>query len=91
MRAILRPLFDANASLHPTRAALMPTLFAVYVSRNTYIRVGAAELHRTNTVHLACYYRYYRFFPNGQVRGARSTLWRAWQGLGVAHAQWEMR
>ncbi|KAI8471805.1 MAG: hypothetical protein J3K34DRAFT_384601 [Monoraphidium minutum] len=39
----------------------------VYVARNTYIRIGAVELHRTNTVFLACYYRYYRFFPNGQM------------------------
>lgn len=45
----------------------------VYVARNTYIRIGAVELHRSNTVHLACYYRYYRFFPNGQVR---PCLWR---------------
>ena len=45
----------------------------VYVARNTYIRVGALELHRQSggTVFLAAYYRYYRFFPNGQVgRGA---------------------
>ncbi|GBF87419.1 hypothetical protein Rsub_00130 [Raphidocelis subcapitata] len=40
----------------------------VYVARNTYIRVGAVELHRhSQTVFLACYYRYYRFFPNGQM------------------------
>jgi RecB family endonuclease NucS len=41
------------------------------VARNTYIRVGAVELHRhSQTVFMACYYRYYRFFPNGQVGAA---------------------
>lgn len=41
----------------------------VYVARNTYIRVGAVELHRQRggTVFLAAYYRYYRFLPNGQL------------------------
>lgn len=41
----------------------------VYVARNTYVRVGAVELHRQRegTVFLAAYYRYYRFFPNGQL------------------------
>lgn len=47
----------------------------VYVARNTYIRVGAVELHRhSNTVYLACYYRYYRFFPNGQLLYRTSPL-----------------
>jgi hypothetical protein len=55
------------------RLPLAPPRAAVYVARNTYIRVGAVELHRTNTVHLACYYRYYRFFPNGTVRRGRGT------------------
>lgn len=37
--------------------------------------MGAVELHRhSSTVFLACYYRYYRFFPNGQV-GASLPAW----------------
>ncbi|KAH0452011.1 hypothetical protein IEQ34_019310 [Dendrobium chrysotoxum] len=36
----------------------------LYVSRNTYIRTGVAEWKVTNPVHLVCYYRYLRFFPN---------------------------
>ncbi|KAF5735505.1 F-box protein 7-like isoform X1 [Tripterygium wilfordii] len=38
----------------------------LYVSRNTYIRVGVAEWRVTNPVHLVCYYRYLRFFPSGK-------------------------
>ncbi|KAI0494447.1 hypothetical protein KFK09_024585 [Dendrobium nobile] len=38
----------------------------LYVSRNTYIRTGVAEWKVTNPVHLVCYYRYLRFFPNGK-------------------------
>ncbi|KAF6152811.1 hypothetical protein GIB67_004640 [Kingdonia uniflora] len=38
----------------------------LYVSRNTYIRVGIAEWRVYNPVHLVCYYRYMRFFPNGK-------------------------
>ncbi|KAL5558262.1 hypothetical protein UlMin_034473 [Ulmus minor] len=38
----------------------------LYVSRNTYIRVGVAEWKVTNPVHLVCYYRYMRFFPSGR-------------------------
>ncbi|XP_020584380.1 F-box protein 7 [Phalaenopsis equestris] len=38
----------------------------LYVSRNTYIRTGVAEWKVTNPVHLVCYFRYLRFFPNGK-------------------------
>jgi F-box protein 9 len=33
-----------------------PLATGIYVSRNTYV----------NPVHLVCYYRYYRFFSNGE-------------------------
>ncbi|XP_020246524.1 F-box protein 7 isoform X2 [Asparagus officinalis] len=39
----------------------------LYVSRNTYVRVGVAEWKVTNPVHLVCYYRYIRFYPNGRL------------------------
>ncbi|KAK9167522.1 hypothetical protein Scep_002713 [Stephania cephalantha] len=39
----------------------------LYVSRNTYIRAGVAEWKVTNPVHLVCYFRYMRFFPNGKL------------------------
>ncbi|XP_039139323.1 F-box protein 7 [Dioscorea cayenensis subsp. rotundata] len=38
----------------------------LYVSRNTYIRVGVAEWKVTNPVHVVCYYRYLKFYPNGK-------------------------
>ncbi|KAL3148629.1 hypothetical protein ABBQ38_014052 [Trebouxia sp. C0009 RCD-2024] len=38
----------------------------VYVSRNTYLRTGLVEWRVKNPVHLVCYFRYYRFFPDGQ-------------------------
>ncbi|RAL37854.1 hypothetical protein DM860_000548 [Cuscuta australis] len=38
----------------------------IYVSRNTYIRAGVAELKITNPVHIVCYYRYLRFYPSGR-------------------------
>ncbi|XP_061361876.1 F-box protein 7 [Gastrolobium bilobum] len=38
----------------------------LYVSRNTYIRVGVAEWKTTNPVHVVCYFRYMRFFPSGR-------------------------
>ncbi|XP_047943290.1 F-box protein 7 [Salvia hispanica] len=38
----------------------------LYVSRNTYIRVGLAEGRTTNPVHIVCYYRYMRFYPSGR-------------------------
>ena len=37
----------------------------VYVSRNTYIRTGVVEWRVKNPVHVVCYYRYLRFFPQG--------------------------
>lgn len=39
----------------------------VYVSRNTYIRVGIINLDCRNPVHLVVYYRYFRFFEDGTV------------------------
>lgn len=39
----------------------------VYVSRNTYLRTGVTEWKVRNPVHLVCYYRYYRFFPDGKL------------------------
>ncbi|GAB4820887.1 hypothetical protein N2152v2_007933 [Parachlorella kessleri] len=36
-----------------------------YVSRNTYLRTGVVEWKTKNPVHLVCYFRYYRFFPDG--------------------------
>ena len=38
----------------------------IYVSRNTYIRTGIVEWRVKNPVHLVCYYRYLRFFPQGE-------------------------
>ncbi|KAK9831468.1 hypothetical protein WJX81_008220 [Elliptochloris bilobata] len=38
----------------------------IYVSRNTYIRLGATEWRVKNPVHLVCYYRYLRFLPGGR-------------------------
>ncbi|KAJ6798159.1 F-box protein 7 isoform X1 [Iris pallida] len=38
----------------------------LYVSRNTYIRVGVSEWTVTNPVHVVCYFRYIRFYPNGK-------------------------
>lgn len=39
----------------------------VYVARNTYIRTGVTEWKVRNPVHLVCYFRYYRFMPNGSL------------------------
>lgn len=38
----------------------------IYVSRNTYIRTGIVEWRIKNPVHLVCYFRYLRFFPQGE-------------------------
>jgi F-box protein 9 len=38
----------------------------VYVSRNTYLRTGIVEWRTKNPVHLVCYFRYLRFFADGQ-------------------------
>lgn len=46
----------------------------LYVSRNTYIRAGIAEWKTTNPVHVVCYYRYARFFPNGKFFYKNSSL-----------------
>lgn len=39
----------------------------IYVARNTYIRTGVTEWKVRNPVHLVCYFRYYRFMPNGSL------------------------
>ncbi|EPS67394.1 hypothetical protein M569_07385, partial [Genlisea aurea] len=38
----------------------------LYVSRNTYIRTGAADWKITNPVHIVCYFRYMRFYSSGR-------------------------
>ena len=38
----------------------------VYVSRNTYIKPGVTDWENVRPVHLVCYYRYFRFFNNGE-------------------------
>lgn len=38
----------------------------IYVSRNTYIKPGVTDWDNVNPVHLVCYYRYFRFFSNGE-------------------------
>jgi F-box protein 9 len=39
----------------------------VYVSRNTYFRLGVAQFEVKNPVHLVVYYRYFKFFKDGTV------------------------
>lgn len=39
----------------------------VYVSRNTYFRLGAVHFEVKNPVHLVVYYRYFRFFGDGTI------------------------
>ena len=39
----------------------------LYVSRNTYLRTGIVEWRVKNPVHLVCYFRYYRFYPDGHL------------------------
>ena len=38
----------------------------LYVSRNTYIKPGITDWENVKPVHLVCYYRYFRFFNNGE-------------------------
>lgn len=38
----------------------------IYVSRNTYIKPGVTDWENVKPVHLVCYYRYFRFFNNGE-------------------------
>lgn len=56
-----------------SRSPLLIHLFAaktlaagIYVSRNTYIKPGVTDWDNVNPVHLVCYYRYMRFFSNGE-------------------------
>jgi hypothetical protein len=46
----------------------------VYVSRNTYLRTGVVEWKIKNPVHLVCYFRYYRFFPDGERHPAGTLI-----------------
>ncbi|KAK9836213.1 hypothetical protein WJX84_005129 [Apatococcus fuscideae] len=39
----------------------------LYVSRNTYLRTGIVEWRVKNPVHMVCYFRYYRFYPDGHL------------------------
>jgi F-box protein 9 len=43
-----------------------PLATGIYVSRNTYVKPGVTDWDNLNPVHLVCYYRYYRFFSNGE-------------------------
>jgi hypothetical protein len=55
----------------------------LYVSRNTYFRLGVVHWEVKNPVHLVVYYRYFRFFPNGTVitRTSPEPLHNVWQSL----------
>lgn len=44
----------------------------LYVSRNTYIRPGITDWENVKPVHLVCYYRYFRFFNNGEFMSKTS-------------------
>ncbi|PRW56111.1 F-box 7 [Chlorella sorokiniana] len=37
----------------------------IYVSRNTYLRMGVVEWKTKSAAHLVLYFRYFRFFPDG--------------------------
>ena len=55
----------------------------IYVSRNTYFRLGAVHWDVKNPVHLVVYYRYFRFFADGQLltRTSPETLQRVWHSM----------
>jgi len=38
----------------------------LYVSRNTYVKAGITDWDNVKPVHLVVYYRYFRFFNNGE-------------------------
>jgi F-box protein 9 len=44
----------------------------LYVSRNTYIKPGITDWENVKPVHLVCYYRYFRFFNNGEFMSKTS-------------------
>ena len=46
----------------------------VFVSRNTYCRVGVIEMRERKPVHLVSYYRYWRFFDDGTLNYRTSPL-----------------
>lgn len=48
----------------------------LFVSRNTYVRAGVVEFTNHKPVHLLCYYRYFRFLPDGSLmyRTSPSTV-----------------
>ena len=55
----------------------------IYVSRNTYFRLGIVHWDVKNPVHLVVYYRFFRFFADGTVltRTSAEPLHRVWQSL----------
>jgi F-box protein 9 len=44
----------------------------LYVSRNTYIKPGITDWENVKPVHVVCYYRYLRFFENGEFASKTS-------------------
>jgi F-box protein 9 len=46
----------------------------IYVSRNTYCRVGVIEMRERKPVHMVSYYRYWRFFDDGTLNYRTSPL-----------------
>lgn len=46
----------------------------LYVSRNSYCRVGVIEMRERKPVHLVSYYRYWRFFDDGTLNYRTSPL-----------------
>ena len=55
----------------------------VYVSRNTYWRVGVAHWDVKNSAHLVVFYRYFRFFADGTLltRTSPEPVHRVWPSL----------
>eukprot|EP00892_Ulva_mutabilis_P002722 jgi/Ulvmu1/12450/UM009_0102.1 len=55
----------------------------IYVSRNTYFRLGVVHWDVKNPVHLVVYYRYFRFFADGTllVRTSADILKKVWPTL----------
>lgn len=55
----------------------------VYVSRNTYFRLGTVHWDVKNPVHLVVYYRYFRFFADGTVltRTSPEPVSKVWNSL----------
>ena len=49
-----------------TGASVRPCTQGIYVSRNTYVKPGITDWANVKPVHLVAYYRYFRFFSNGE-------------------------